>query len=152
MKKLLNLQSSFPSIDTSWKDKKWGNIDWNSQNCDKSLKNFSSNSINFYCFKSKRNHFCLKKTMIQGKEVAYIQIAKLSPTAQKLYQIPYIFCPLCDLFSFIPLIATYWHQEEPLGCSEFAEPNYSFKQYIYIVAYFGIMLEVYWHVAEGNLE
>ena len=57
---------------------------------------------------------------------------------------------LCVFFSFIPLIPTYWHQEEPLGCSEIAEPSYLFKRYVYIVAYLGIMLHTSWHIPEGN--
>ena len=28
--------------------------------------------------------------------------------------------------------------------------NYLFKWYVYIVAYFGIMSEVSWHIPEGN--
>ena len=48
-------------------------VDWDSQNGDKSLKNFSSNSIIFHRLKLKTNDFCLRKTMIQGKQVAYIQ-------------------------------------------------------------------------------
>ena len=63
MKKSLNLQSSFRSIDTSWKDKNSYNIDWNSQNGDKSLKNFSSTSINFHCFKSKTSDLRLNPLM-----------------------------------------------------------------------------------------
>ena len=36
----------------------------------------------------------------------------------------YPFVTLCDLSSFKPLILPmYWHQDEPLGCSVFADPN-----------------------------
>ena len=57
---------------------------------------------------------------------------------------------LRDLFSFNPLIPAYWYQEEPLGCSEFGEPNYVFKRYVYIVPYLAIMLQASWHIAEGD--
>ena len=50
----------------------------------------------------------------------------------------------------MPLIPTYWPEENSLGYSEFAEPFYLFKQYVYILAYFRIMLEVSWHIPEGN--
>ena len=57
MKKLFNFQSSFLSINSAWQEKNSYNIDWNSHSGDKSLKNFSSNSINFHRFKSKTNGF-----------------------------------------------------------------------------------------------
>ena len=47
---------------------------------------------------------------------------------------------LCHLFPLNPFIQTDWHQQETLGCSEFAEPIYLLKQYVYIVAYFQIIL------------
>ena len=73
MKKLSNLHSSFSNTDTSWKDKSSHNVQRNSQNGQKPLKNVSSNSIIFHRLKSKTNYFRPKKTVIQGKEVAYIQ-------------------------------------------------------------------------------
>ena len=51
------------------------------------------------------------------------------------------FVTLCDLFSFIPSIPTYWQQEKPLGCNEFVGTNYLFKQHVYIVADLAIMLQ-----------
>ena len=57
---------------------------------------------------------------------------------------------LCHLFPFKPFIPTDWHQQEPLDCSEFAEPNYLFIQHIYIAAYLAIMLQASYHIAEGN--
>ena len=57
---------------------------------------------------------------------------------------------LCHLFPFNPFIPTDWHQQEPLGCSEFSEPIYLFKQYVYIVAYLRILLQASWHIPEGN--
>ena len=64
---------------------------------------------------------------------------------------------LCDLFPFSRLIPTHWHQEEPLGfqeeplgCSVFAETNQLFKRDVYITAYLATMLQASWHIAEGN--
>ena len=53
-------------------------------------------------------------------------------------------------FSFNPSIPTYWHEEQPSGCSLYAQLNELFKQYLYIFAYLPIMLEVSWHITEGN--
>ena len=50
----------------------------------------------------------------------------------------------------MPLIPTYWYQEEALSYSEFAEPDSLVNRYVCIVAYFGTMLEVSWHIPEGN--
>ena len=61
---------------------------------------------------------------------------------QNLYQ--------CHLFPFNLFILTDWQQQETLGCSEFAESIYLLKQYFYIVAYLRIMLQAFWHIAEGN--
>ena len=152
MKKLFNFQSSFLSINSAWQEKNSYNIDWNSHSGDKSLKNFSSNSINFHRFKSKANDFCHKKTMIKGKEVAYIEKFQQNfhPEHKSYIKLHISSVTLCDLFSFIPFIPTYWRQHKPLSCSEFAEPNYLFKRYVYIVAYIGIMLQASWHIPEGN--
>ena len=60
MNKLLNLHSSFSNFDIGWKDY---NINWNSQNGDISLRNFSSNSINLHRFKSKLSDFYLNPLM-----------------------------------------------------------------------------------------
>ena len=90
--------------------------------------------------------------MIKGKEVAYIEKFQQNfhPEHKSYIKLHISSVTLCDLFSSIPLIPTYWHKEEPLGCKEFPEPNYLFKPYVYIVAYFGIMSEVYWDVPKGN--
>ena len=45
------------------------------------------------------------------------------------------------MFSFNPLVPTYWHQEEPLGWSVFTEPNYLFKEHTYITAYLTLSLQ-----------
>ena len=79
--------------------------------------------------------------MTKRKEFAYIL-----PEYKSYIKLYISSVTVCDLFSFIPLIPFHWHQEEPMGFKEFPEPNYLFKRYIYIVAYFGIMLEVYWHI------
>ena len=54
------------------------------------------------------------------------------------------------MFSLSPLIATYWHQKELSGCSVYAEANKLFKQQI--STYLAIMLQVSWHIIEGNEE
>ena len=58
--------------------------------------------------------------------------------------------PLCHLFPFNSFILTDSYQEEPLGYSVFAEPNYLFIQHIYIAAYLAIMFLASYHIAEGN--
>ena len=90
--------------------------------------------------------------MIKGKEVAYIEKFQQNfhPEHKSYIKLHISSVTLCDLFSFNPLIPAYWHQEEPLGCSEFGEPNYVFKRYVYIVPYLAIMLQASWHIAEGN--
>ena len=55
-----------------------------------------------------------------------------------------------DLFSFIPSIPTYWHQEETWGCTEFSEPNYLLKWHVFILAYPAITLQASWHIADDN--
>ena len=57
---------------------------------------------------------------------------------------------LCSLVSFSRLIPTYWHEEEPSGCSVYAQPRELFKQYIYSSTYLTIMLQASWHISEGN--
>ena len=58
--------------------------------------------------------------------------------------------PLCHLFPFNSFILTDSHQEEPLGYSVFAEPNYLFIQHIYVAAHLAIMLQASYHIAEDN--
>ena len=79
--------------------------------------------------------------MTYREEVAYIH-----PEHKIYIKLRISSVTVCDFFSFIPLITFHWHQEELIGCKEFPEPNYFFNRYVYIVAYFGIMLEIYWHI------
>ena len=90
--------------------------------------------------------------MIVGKQVAYIQKfwQNFHPECKTYIKLHISSVSPCDLFWFIPSIPTYWHQEEPLGCSEFTEPIYLFKRNAYIVAYLAIMLLASRHKAEGN--
>ena len=90
--------------------------------------------------------------MIQPKKVPYIQKVQqnLHPEQKSYIKLHISSITLCELFSFNLLILTYWHQQEPLRSSELGEPNYVFKRYVYIVAYLGITLQAFWHIAEGN--
>ena len=90
--------------------------------------------------------------MIHGKEVASIQNFKQNfhPEHKSYVKLHISSVTLCDLFSFIPSTPPYWHQEKPLGCSEFSKRNYSLKQYVYIAADLGIMLQASWHIPEDN--
>ena len=86
--------------------------------------------------------------MIQRKKFAYIQ--NFHQEYKSYIKLHISSVTPCDIFLFIPSIPTYWHQEEPLGCSEFAEPSYLFKQHVNIVAELAIMLQASWHIPEGN--
>ena len=54
------------------------------------------------------------------------------------------------MFPFNCFTPTDWNHQQPLGCSEFAEPIYLFKRYVYIVAFLGIMSQSSQHILEGN--
>ena len=90
--------------------------------------------------------------MIQGKEIAYNNKSSQNfhPEHKSYIKLHIFSQKICITFLFNLLIPTYWHQEEPSGCSEFGEPNYAFKRYAYIVAYLGITLQASWHIPEGN--
>ena len=90
--------------------------------------NFSENVSSSQSFfivwnQTQINDFYLRRNRIEGSCLNLKGQAKSLLRTQKLYQITYIFCNLCDLFSFNRLIPTCWHQEEPLGCIVFTEPN-----------------------------
>ena len=92
MKKLLNLQSSFPSIDTSWKDK----TPIISTETVRMVTNLSKTFLQIQSifivsnqnkwFLSAEDHDIAKRNSLYSKD-----LAKLSPRTQKLYQIRCIF-------------------------------------------------------------
>ena len=93
MKKLLNLQSSFPSIDTSWKDK----TPIISTETVRMVTNLSKTFLqiqSIFIVSNQKDHDLAKRSSLYSKV-----LAKLSPRTQKLYQITYIFCnPLWPFF------------------------------------------------------
>ena len=100
MKKLLNLQSSFSSIDTSWKDKT-SIISTETVIMVTNLpKTFLQIQSIFIVSNQKQMIFILRRPWSRERSCLYSTVlAKLSPRTQKLYQITYVFCnPLCFLF------------------------------------------------------
>ena len=93
MRKLLNLQSSFPSIDTSWKDK----TPIISTETVRMVTNLSKTFLqiqSIFIVSNQKDHDLAKRSSLYSKV-----LAKLSPRTQKLYQITYIFCnPLWPFF------------------------------------------------------
>ena len=117
-------------------------INQNIENCDKPLKNFSSKSI----------IFCLKKKTNQEKGSCWISktAAELLPEYRSYIKLHIAAVILHHPFSLNPLIPTYYHPEEPLGRSVFAEPKILFTWHIYMAAHLAIMLQASWHIAEAN--
>ena len=91
MKKLLNLQSGFPNIDTSWKDKTPIIL----PEIVRMVTNVSKNFLQIKWFFTVSN----QKQMIYRKEVAYIH-----PEHKTYIKLQISSVTVCDLFSFIPLI------------------------------------------------
>ena len=100
MKELLNLQSSFSSIYTSWKDK----TPIISTETVRMVTNISTPFLQiqsiFIASKEKQMIFVLRRPWSSEKKLLISKgLAKLSPRTQKLYQITYIFCnPLWPFF------------------------------------------------------
>ena len=67
----------------------------------------------------------------RGSPLTSKGLAKHLPRIQNLYQITYIFCTTLSSVSIQHFILTDSHQEEPLGYSVFAEPNYLFIHHLY---------------------
>ena len=150
MKKLLNLQSSFSSIDTSWKDKTPIISTETVRMVTNLSKTFPTQAF-FIASNQKQMIFVLGRPWSREKRLLIFKSSSKTFTKNTKAISDYISSVNpCDLFLFIPLIPTYWHQEEPLGCSEFAEPSYLFKQHVNIVAELAIMLQASWHIPEGN--
>ena len=152
MNKLLNLQTSFPSIYTSWKDK----TPIISTEKVRMVANLATpflqiQSIFFASKKKKKKRFLSSGDLDLAKRSSLYSegLAKLSPRTQKLYQIICTFInPMWSLFNHF--FYTIWHKQKPLGCSEFSEPNYFFKRYLYIVAYLRIILQASLHIPKGS--
>ena len=74
--------------------------------------------------------FVLENNRIKGQEVAELQKVwrKFYPGYKSYIKFHLSSVTLCDLSFFNPLIPTYWHQEEPMRCSDLGEPNYAFKR------------------------
>ena len=136
VKKLSNLEWSFSMIDSSWKNKTPTISNETFRMVINLSKHFLQTQILFVFGKAGSR---------ERKLLNFKRSSKTLLTIQKLYQITYIFCN--TLSSLIP---TDWHQQKPLDCSEFAEPNYLLKRSAYIVAYLGFMLQASWHILECN--
>ena len=149
MKKFSNLEWSFSIIDTSWKNKTpivWTKI---FRMMIYLSKNFLQNQSFFIVGNQRQMLFVLLKT--GWREWKLLNFKRSSKTfTQDTKAISNYIYLLYLLFPFNPFIPTDWHQQEPLCWSEFAEPNYLFKWYVYIVAYLGIMLQASWYIPEGN--
>ena len=67
----------------------------------------------------------LRWNSIEDKEIAEVPKVKQNryPRHKSYIKLHISSVTLCDLFSLKPLISAYWHEEEPLGCSVFAEFN-----------------------------
>ena len=93
MKKIVTLRSSFPSVDTSWKDK----TPIISTETVRMVTNLSKTFLqiqSIFIVSNQKDHDLAKRSSLYSKV-----LAKLSPRTQKLYQITYIFCnPLWSLF------------------------------------------------------
>ena len=151
MKKLLNLQSSFSNIDTSWTDK----TPIISTETDRMVTNLSKNFLQiqliFIVSNQKQMIFVFRRPWSLEKKLLIFKSSSNNLTQNKKAISNYISSTtLCNIVSFISLIPTDWHQQKPLCCSEFPEANYLFKRYVYIVAYLGIILHDSWHILEGN--
>ena len=97
----LNLQTSFPSIDTSWKDKTPITSTETVRMVTNLSKPFPQIQSIFIVSNQKQMIFVLRRPWSSEKKLLISKgLAKLSPRTQKLYQITYIFCnPLWSLFS-----------------------------------------------------
>ena len=109
MKKLLNLQSSFPSIDTSWKDK----TPIISTETVRMVTNLSKTFLqiqSIFIVSNQKDHDLAKRSSLYSKV-----LAKLSPRTQKLYQITYIFCNTLSSVSIQPFYTNWLAPTGTLG-------------------------------------
>ena len=152
VKNLLNLEWSFSNIDTTWKNKTPVISTETFRMVINIWKTFLQTQSFFIFWNQKQTIFIFWGTGCTGRKLLNFKMSgKTFNSGYKSYiKLHISSARLCDLFPFKPLIPTYWHQEEPFGCSVFAEPNWLFKQHIYIFSYLTIMLQVSWHIAEGN--
>ena len=149
--KLSNLKWSFLIIDSSWINKTPIISTDTFRMVINLSKDFLQNQLFFIAWNQKQMLFVLGK--IGSREAKVLNFKKSTKTfSQDRKAIPNYksSVTLCNLFLSIPSIPTYWHQAKPLGCKEFPEPSYLLKWYVYIVAYFGIRSEIYWHIPECN--
>ena len=154
MKKLLNLQSSFLSIDTSWKDR----TPIISTETVRMVTNLSKTFLQiqsiFIISNQKQMIFVLRRPWSRAKKLLIFKSSSKTFTKNTKAISNYIYLlqpSVISLSLFIhPFIPTDWHQQDTLGCCQFEEPHYLLKWYVYIVAYLGIMLQASWHIPEGN--
>ena len=150
MKKLLNLQSGFSSIDTSWKDK----TPIISTETVRTVANLSKTFLQiqsvFIVSNQRQIIFVLRRLWSREKKLLIFK--RSSKTFTRNIKAISNSVALCHIFPFNFFVQTDWHQEEPLGCSEFEEHNYLLKRYVCIIAYLGIMLKASWHIREDNWE
>ena len=151
MKKLLNLEWSWPNIDNPWKNKTFVTSTETFRIMIKLSKTFLETQSFFIIWNHKQTIFILGQTG-SGKRswLTSKGIAEILFRIQNLYQITYDCYTLCNLFQFNPLIPTDWHQEKPFAYSVFAESNYLFTQHIYLAAYLAVMLQAPWHIPDGK--
>ena len=151
VKKLSNLQSSFLNSDTSWQNKTLTISTQTFRMVTNVSKTFPQTQSFFIVWNQKQMISVLEKAGSRDRKFLNFKRSTKTTQGYKSYiKFHLSSVTLCDLSLFNPLIPTYWHQEETLCCSEFREPNYVFKSYIYNVAYLGIMLQASWHIPEGN--
>ena len=116
MKELLNLQSSFSSIYTSWKDK----TPIISTETVRMVMNISTPFLQiqsiFIASKEKQMIFVLRRPWSSEKKLLISKgLAKLSPRTQKLYQITYIFCNTLSSVSIQPFYTNWLAPTGTLG-------------------------------------
>ena len=151
MKKRLNLEWSLKNIKNTVKNKTCIILTETFKIVIHLPKTFIETQSFFIIWNQKHMIFVLRRSWSSEKKLLIFKMSSKTFTQNIKAISNYISSATpCDISSAIPLIPIYSHQEEPLGCKEFPEPNDWLKRYVSIVAYFGIMSEVSWHIPKCN--
>ena len=152
VKKHLNLESSFSSIDTSWKNKSLVTETETSRMVINLSKTFLQTQSFLTVWNQKQIIFILGGTWSGGRRLFKFQMSNVLLKTKKLYQITYFFCPPPP-----PLQSLFIHSFE----TNLSAPRETFKlqcicraslfiRHLSIVVYLANMLEVSRHIAECN--